>query len=424
MPPAFGNGWLMIGKDEQAMGSRNRTWFVVLLTTVMLVGIVGGGLVGGGVGYMLARKQLGAPQTTAAPVVQPVSNLETAPQATSGPIPTLVPGNQIAPQDSTVVNVVKKASPAVVTVINTLSEQATANELQQTPFNQQPQSDQPRRATGSGVIISQDGYIVSNNHVVEGQQSLAVTFADGSRRDAKLIGTDPLSDLAVLKVDGTVPGWLPLGDSSALQPGETVIAIGSPLGDFKNSVTVGVVSALNRTVGGDAPEGLIQTDAAINSGNSGGPLIDLHGAVIGINTLVVRNDGGFSSAAPVEGLGFSIPSATVQTVSQQLIANGNVVYPYLGVQYGMIDADLAAEQELPVQNGALISDVVAGEPAAKAGIKANDIITGVGGKKLDSTNSLRQLLMANKPGDTVTLDVLRDGKNITVDVTLGTRPNQ
>src|SRR5262249_39607326 len=167
----------------------------------------------------------------------------------------------------------KQASPAVVTVINTLRPDAQQNELQQNPFPF-PQPQQPQRqprASGSGVIISSDGYVVTNNHVVESAQSLAVIFADGSRHEATLVGTDPLVDLAVIRVKDAVPGVAALGDSTILQPGETVIAIGSPLGDFKNSVTVGVVSALNRSVPGSGQEGLIQTDAAINHGNSGGP---------------------------------------------------------------------------------------------------------------------------------------------------------
>jgi 2-alkenal reductase len=270
------------------------------------------------------------------------------------------------------------------------------------------------------VIISKDGYIITNNHVVENQASLAVLFADGTRHNATLVGTDPLQDLAVIKVSDPTPAVAALGDSNALQPGQTLIAIGSPLGDFKNSVTVGVVSALNRSVPGSSMEGLIQTDAAINHGNSGGPLVNLRGEVIGINTLVVRGNGGTLDQA--EGLGFAIPSQTVKTVSDKLIAGGTIAYPFLGVSYGMIDAEMAAENNLPVQNGALIGEVQPNQPAAKAGLKNGDIIVAVDGLKLGSDVSLRSVLLQHQPGDTVKLQVLRDSQTLTLDVTLATRP--
>jgi 2-alkenal reductase len=186
-------------------------------------------------------------------------------------------------------------------------------------------------------------------------------------------------------------------------------------------VTVGVVSALNRTVPGASSEGLIQTDAAINHGNSGGPLVNLRGEVIGINTLVVRGSG--STPDQAEGLGFSIPSNMVKTVSDKLIADGKIVYPFLGVQYGMIDAETAAEENLPVQAGAIVGEVQAGQPAAKAGLQNGDIITAIDGQKLGGDVTLRGMLLQHKPGDTVNLTVLRDGKTQTFDVTLGARPD-
>jgi 2-alkenal reductase len=373
------------------------------------------------------------PQAAAQPIAQPVANVEQPVLApTQAPAPAQAPAPLPAlTGDAPVVAAVKQVSPAVVTVINTLGADALQGGTQESPFPfPAPQPGQPQRqprASGSGVIISQDGYIVTNQHVVEGEQSLAVIFADGSRHEATLVGADPLMDLAVIRVKDTVPGVAPLGDSNALQPGETVIAIGSPLGDFKNTVTVGVVSALNRSVPGSQQEGLIQTDAAINNGNSGGPLVNLRGEVIGINTLVVRGNG--LSGNQAEGLGFSIPSSTVKSVSDQLVTTGKVVHPYLGIYYAMIDADSAAQQNLPVQNGALIgppqSDrpgVEPGTPAAKAGLKDGDIITAIDNQKLGSDASLRAVLMLHKPGDTVKLDVLRDGKQMTFDVTLAARP--
>ena len=396
-----------------------RTKFTVLIALIgtLLIGMIAGGLVGGGAAYYLTRKQP-TPVTASQPVVRPVSNLEQPAQPTAAP--AQAPAPLPATGDSPVVTAVKQVSPAVVTVINTLKPDAVPNATQQSPFPIPGQNDpnQPQRqprASGSGVIISQDGYIVTNNHVVEGAH------------DATLVGTDPLVDIAVIRVKDAVPAIAPLGDSDALQPGETVIAIGSPLGDFKNSVTAGVVSALNRTVPGSGQEGLIQTDAAINHGNSGGPLVNLRGEVVGINTLVVR--GGGITGDQAEGLGFSVPSKTVKQVSDQLIQTGKIEHPYLGITYSMIDADIAAQQNLPVQNGALIGAsgpnqqaVMPGTPAAKAGIKDGDIITAVGGAKLDSNTSLRGALMQHKPGDTVTLEVLRDGKTLSLDVTLVARP--
>jgi 2-alkenal reductase len=407
-----------------------KTKFTVLLALIgtLLIGMVAGGLVGGGAAYYLIRRQP-SPVAASQPIVRPVSNVEQAAPPTA--VPAQAPAPLPTTGDSPVVTAVKQVSPAVVTVINTLKPDAVPNESQRLPFPFPGQDDpnQPQRqprASGSGVIISQDGYIVTNNHVVEGAESLAVTFADGSRHDATLVGSDPLVDIAVIRVTDAVPAIAPLGDSDALQPGETVIAIGSPLGDFKNSVTAGVISALNRTVPGSGQEGLIQTDAAINHGNSGGPLVNLRGEVIGINTLVVR---GGSTGDQAEGLGFSVPSKTVKQVSDQLIQTGKIEHPYLGITYSMIDADIAAQENLPVQNGALVGasgqnqqSVMPGTPAAEAGVKDGDIITAVGGIKLDSNTSLRGALMQHKPGDTITLEVLRDGTTLSLDVTLATRP--
>jgi 2-alkenal reductase len=411
-----------------------RLTITIALVVTLFIGLVVGGLVGGGAAYFMVRRQPVA--TSASPsIAQPVSNVVPGQQPTQAPatVPSTAPAvGQSSGGDSEVVTAVKQVSPAVVTVVNTLRADAQANSQQiplpfPVPGQGQDTPERQPRASGSGVIISQDGYIITNNHVVEGEQSLAVIFADGSRHDAELVGTDPLSDLAVIRVKDAVPAIAALGNSDILQPGETVIAIGSPLGDFKNSVTTGVVSALNRTVPGSGMEGLIQTDAAINHGNSGGPLVDLRGEVIGINTLVVRSSGALGDQA--EGLGFSIPSNTVQRVSQDLVTSGKVVYPYLGISYSMIDADTAAQENLPVQNGALIGASANGQeavqpntPAAKAGLRDGDIITAVGAVKLDSNTSLRAALLQHKPGESVPLEVLRDGKNIMVDVTLVERP--
>jgi 2-alkenal reductase len=405
------------------MERRTKLGIAIFAMFTLLAGMVLGGLAGGGLGYYLARRQ--QPAQASSPVLaRPVANVEQQVGATPATAPSTAPVPSVAGDETAVVGAVKQVSPAVVTVINTLRADAQPSDTQRNPFPfpqpDLPQPDRGQRASGSGVIISQEGYIITNNHVVENQASLAVLFADGTRHEATLVGVDPLQDLAVIKVSDPTPAVAALGDSNALQPGQTLIAIGSPLGDFKNSVTVGVVSALNRSVPGSSMEGLIQTDAAINHGNSGGPLVNLRGEVIGINTLVVRGNGGTLDQA--EGLGFAIPSQTIKAVSDKLIADGKIAYPFLGVSYGMIDAELAAENNLPVQNGALIGEVQPNQPAAKAGLKDGDIIIAVDGLKLGSDVSLRGVLLQRQPGDIVKLEVLRGGQTLTLDVTLTTRP--
>jgi 2-alkenal reductase len=292
-------------------------------------------------------------------------------------------------------------APAVVTV---LSDSSSGN------------------GSGSGVVISQDGYIITNHHVVDEANNLAVVFADSTRQDATLIGSDPLSDIAVIQVSGGVPAVAAVGNAEALMPGEMVMAIGSPLGNFRNTVTAGVVSALNRSVAN--LEGLIQTDASINRGNSGGPLVNLRGEVVGINTLVVRGAPGSSvfGGDQAEGLGFAVPSSIFNNVSQQLIATGEMKYPYIGIRYSQIDGDIAAQEGLTVQNGALVADVEPGTPAEQAGLQPNDIITAVNGVSLAQENSLRYMLTQFQPGDTVELTVLRNGEEIKIPLTLATRP--
>ncbi|NNJ09917.1 PDZ domain-containing protein [Chloroflexales bacterium ZM16-3] len=385
------------------MERSNRIGRILLVFAVFLaifVGIAGGAVAGGGAAYYMVQRNLTARAVVAQPVI--------APAATQGAAAQPYAPGSLDSSSNAMVAAVQKVAPAVVTVLNS-----------------GPQGS----GSGSGVIISDKGYIITNNHVVEGATQLAVVFNDGSRSDAKLIGTDPLNDVAVIQVSGKLPAVAAVGDAAALQPGEQVLAIGSPLGNFRNTVTAGVVSALNRSVG--PMEGLIQTDAAINSGNSGGPLINLSGEVVGLNTLVVRNDQLSSSAAPVEGLGFSVPSTIFRGVAEQLIANGKVSYPFLGVSYLPIDGSIAAELNLPVQSGALIQSSRQGQPAvqpgtaaARAGLREGDIITAIDGTALDGDTSLRQLLLQHRPGDSITLTVLRDGKESSVQVTLGERdPN-
>jgi len=380
---------------------------VLLIVLGIGIGILGGGLAGGVAGYYVAQRSIPAP---APPAVVEIAQ-EPVSQGTPGSMELAVGSN------FTVVDVVRAVRPAVVTVVNTLETRGSMRSVgRQIPGQKAP------KASGSGVIIDEWGYILTNNHVVENSSRLDVVFSDGSSAPAELIGSDIFADLAVVKVEVEVPAIASLGDSDALQPGETVIAIGSALGDFKNTVTVGVVSALNRqldTGKGFALEGLIQTDAAINSGNSGGPLIDLTGQVIGINTAVIRG-AGFS--APAEGLGFAVPANTVREISQQIIENGYASRPYLGVRYQMITPQLAAAFDLPVKWGIYVMDVVPGLAADRAGIRPHDIIVALGDEEISDDQPFVNLLLRHRPGETLDLKVIRDGAEAIVSVNLSERP--
>jgi 2-alkenal reductase len=273
-------------------------------------------------------------------------------------------------------------------------------------------------SSGSGVIISSDGYVLTNNHVIENTDQLVLILADGRQLPARLVGADPFSDLAVLKTDEAVPAVAALGNSDALKPGESVIAIGSPLGDFKNTVTVGVISATGRSLDtgeGYVMEDLLQTDAAINQGNSGGPLVNLAGQVIGINTLILRGGGGNSV---VEGLGFAIASNTAQAVAQSIIEKGYIARPYLGIRWQWIDPQLSTVYGLPVEWGVYISRVLPGSPAEQGGIREGDIITRIGEVTLDQDTPYANALYRYAPGDAVNITVVRDGQEQEVQVTL------
>ena len=308
--------------------------------------------------------------------------------------------------------VVDAVGPAVVTVVNKLD----------------PQQGFGGEASGSGVVIDAKGYIVTNNHVVANNSALQVIFSDGRTVNATLVGSDDISDLAVLKVDGTVPGVATLGDSSKLRPGQMVVAIGSALGDFQNTVTTGVISGLNRKLqrdNGIPMEDLIQTDAAINHGNSGGPLLDLQGEVIGINTAVVRASGQGDVA---EGLGFSIPVNTVKTITSQLIAKGRVPRPYLGVNTRLVTPAMASyfglrdESGRLLDHGVVVVSVTPGSPAETVGLRVGDVILDINGQQIDETNVLANILTHFAVNDKVTLTVVRNSQTIKVPVTLTERP--
>ncbi len=309
--------------------------------------------------------------------------------------------------------VVERVRPAVVTVIN---------EQRRGGLGADTGGLQPAGA-GTGFIIDDEGHIVTNWHVVDGGDEFEVIFADGEARPADLVGADEVSDLAVVRVEGDLPPAVPFGESNALEPGQPVLAMGSPLGTFTNTVTKGIISALGRTFPPTAGvptiyTNLIQHDAAINPGNSGGPLFNLAGEVIGVNTLGIPEENG----QPVQGLFFAIPSDTVQKIAAQLIADGEVQYPYLGVAVAPVTEELAVQENLPISQGVLVTDVEAGSPAAEAGIREGDVLVALEGVTINRDNSLAEVLFAFAPGDTVQVAVQRGDERLEVDVMLGERP--
>ncbi len=317
--------------------------------------------------------------------------------------------------------VAQHVRPAVVQITN--------QQTQQGPFNQPFTIP---TGVGSGVIYDSQGHILTNNHVVEGAEQLLVSLPDGRSFQGKLIGADPQTDLAVVQISGDNLPVAQLGDSSQLQVGDWVVAIGNALAlPGGPTVSVGVVSALGRSVqepgsqtsnqAGPLLFDLVQTDAPINPGNSGGPLVNLAGQVIGINTLVA---GQAETGVQAQGIGFAISTSSAKPIAGQLVATGHVVHPYLGIFYQALNPALAARLNIRQTQGVLIGDVAPGSPAEKAGLLANDVITAIDNQPLKEESDLGKFLNAHKPGDTVTLSVTRDGQQGNVKVTLGTMPSQ
>jgi len=346
--------------------------------------------------------------------------------------------------EQAVIKAVEQASPAVISI--TISKNVPV--IEQCPYN--PFSDLPpefqqffgqrfefyqpcQKGTklqeiggGSGFIISPDGLIVTNKHVVADEKAeYTVLTNDGKKYDAQVLARDANRDLAVLKISANNLPTLSLGDSDGLKLGQTAIVIGNALGEFRNTVSVGVISGLSRSVTASGAglsetfEGLIQSDAAINAGNSGGPLLNLKGEVIGINVAMVSG---------AQNIGFAIPINQVKKAIESVKSTGRIITPYLGIRYMMITADLAKEQKLAIDYGALIQGdknnpaVLPNSPAAKAGLKTGDIITEINDKKITQDKPLGSVLQEYNVGDVITLKVLRGGKEITIKVTLEERP--
>ena len=284
------------------------------------------------------------------------------------------------------------------------------------PFGRrmQPQGPQVEHGLGSGVIISPDGYIVTNNHVIDGATDIRVTMTDKRILPAKLVGRDKLTDLAVIKVNATNLPNVPLGDSTKLRPGQTVLAFGNPL-SYNFTVTRGIVSALNRPNPASdrrAPGEFIQTDAAINPGNSGGPLVDARGEVVGINTFLISETGGFS------GMGFAIPTQIVKPTIAALIQDGKIEHAYMGVGITDVTPDNAKFFNVNNASGALVNQVEQDSPGAKGGLKPGDVITALNGKTVNDAGELQVAVGQKRPGTKIDLTVMRDGKNMQVPVTL------
>jgi serine protease Do len=327
-----------------------------------------------------------------------------------------------------------RVTPAIVNVTVTSRSRANVagdlpDGLQDSPFGQffgqqfgqqfghqmRPQQPRVEHGLGSGVIISPDGYIVTNNHVVDGATDVRVTMSDRRILPAKVVGTDPLTDLAVIKVDGHNLPNAPWGDSTKLHPGQTVLAFGNPFG-FRFTVTRGIVSALNRPnlSSDDArkPGQFIQTDAAINPGNSGGPLVNARGEVIGINTFLISPSGSFS------GMGFAIPTQIVRPTVEKLIQYGKVTHGYMGIGISDVTPDNSKFFHMDSAVGAVVSQVESDSPGAKAGLKVGDVITQIDGKEVSDAGELQVVVGQKNPGTTIRLQVMRDGKNLAVPVTL------
>lgn len=314
-------------------------------------------------------------------------------------------------------SVAKSVSPTVVhmNIVKEVRRQGAAG----FPFGGGEGGTMRQRGSGSGVIVNPNGYILTNNHVVGNTSSIEVKLADGRRLKGTVVGTDPQTDLAVVKIDATGLPYASLGDSDAIQQGEWVVAVGSPFG-LEQTITAGIVSATGRQLPAGSPyESYIQTDASINPGNSGGPLVNLRGEVVGINTLIFSETGGS------QGIGFAIPSNMAKKIYTALTTgDGKITRGYLGVSVRDLDDALAESLLVPQgTKGAVVADVASETtPAAKAGLRSGDVITAIDGKPIESARGLTSVVADVAPGSTVTVEYLREGKRQSTSVTVAERP--
>jgi serine protease Do len=402
------------GKKETAMKSSHLHIPRWIAAVVVAVALIGGGILAIGLRDWSGHEVFGAP------------NLELTLARSAAPVPLGNFSNGFA-------SVLKPALPAVVNIHTSKIVKSKPNQMM--PFFNDPmfrqffgdqgsgqgQQEQPQnereQSLGSGVIVTSDGTIVTNNHVVEGASDIEVDLADKREFKAKLIGTDAKTDVAVLKIDASNLPTLAIGDSSKLQVGDVIFAIGDPFG-IGETATMGIVSATGRGgLGIEGYEDFIQTDAAINPGNSGGAMIDLHGDLIGINTAILSGGGGGN-----QGVGFAIPINMARSVMDQIVGHGKVVRGYLGLYPQDVTPALARQFGLNKPGGALVSGLKPDAPAAKAGLRDGDVILELNGQTVESANDLRLRVSQSAPGTTVKLAVSRDGKVQDVNVTLGELP--
>ncbi len=380
--------------DRARPASRSRGTGVTILAASLLSAVLASG---GTLAALEATGSLDRPAPASGATAQPV----------------IVPAGGID-QSSSIVAAAAKVSPAVVQITSVAG--IDPNDV----------SSLPDTGVGSGVIFDSRGWILTNRHVVSGSDKITVALKDGRTFTGTIYGIDTLTDLAIVKIEASDLPVAPMGDSSALQVGQLAIAIGSPLGTYTNSVTSGIVSALGRsiTIGSTSLNNLIQTDASINPGNSGGPLVDGKGTVIGIDT---------ATASGAQGIGFAIPIDIAKPLLQQALAGEKLARPWIGIRYQPITPALVKEQSLPIDHGALVGSgqdgtgatlpaITPDSPASKAGIKDGDIVTSIEGMTIDSQHPLDSIITRFAPGRTVTIEVLRSGSTLKLQVTLGTRP--
>ncbi|MFZ6712618.1 Do family serine endopeptidase [Undibacterium sp. TC9W] len=340
----------------------------------------------------------------------------------AGAIVKEAPANSV-PAQSSYGAAAKRAMPSVVNIFTSKEVRQRRNPLLNDPFlrrffgdQQNPQAER-LSSLGSGVIVSPEGYILTNNHVVEAADDIEVALADGRKASAKIVGTDPETDLAVIKINLPDLPAITLGRSDTASVGDVVLAIGNPFG-VGQTVTMGIISALGRNnLTDNAFENFIQTDAAVNPGNSGGALVDVNGNLVGVNTAIYSQTGGSV------GIGFAIPASTVKQVMESIITNGQVVRGWIGVEPQDITPELADSFGLKQKSGAIIAGVIRGGPADKAGMKPGDILIAIEGKPVGDTTQMLNLVAQLKPGNKAKVTVLRDTKEPTLEILIGKRPS-
>ncbi|MGU7783897.1 Do family serine endopeptidase [Burkholderia sp. PU8-34] len=336
----------------------------------------------------------------------------------------VAPGIGGAPATTSYADAAQKAMPAVVNVFSSKDGSLPPDPRAKDPLfryffgdrNARKQQDEPAANLGSGVIVSPEGYILTNQHVVDGADQIEVALADGRTATAKVIGSDPETDLAVLKINMTELPTITLGRSDQARVGDVVLAIGNPFG-VGQTVTMGIISALGRNhLGINTFENFIQTDAPINPGNSGGALVDVNGNLLGINTAIYSRSGGSL------GIGFAIPVSTARTVLESIITTGSVTRGWIGVEPQDVTPEIAESFGLQQKSGAIVAGVLQGGPADKAGIKPGDILVSVNGEEITDTTKLLNVVAQIKPGATTKVHVVRKGKEFDLNVVIGKRP--